>query len=263
MMTEEQIKVTTDWLKKQDISHTVVEVGVVARGDMVIEQRDRVHLPALAEVSGYVDVQQGATFEAPALAEVSGSVDVRQGATFEAPALAKSGSVYVWQGATFEAPALRTVEHLSYETEFFGNEIEVFDGIGTVTQSTKTLDGITIRKCRKASFEDGELVGETMYVVSRGDHHAHGEAVKEAIADLSFKEADKDASKYRGMSLDTEKSVEDWIVVYRVVTGSCRLGVQDFINRQGELKETYTLDEVIKMTEGEYQSDRFKEIVAA
>ena len=65
--------------------------------------------PNLTEVSGYVDVQEGATFTAPNLTEVSGSVYVQEGATFTAPALTKSGSVYVHQGATLTAPNLTEV----------------------------------------------------------------------------------------------------------------------------------------------------------
>ena len=62
--------------------------------------------PVLAEVTGSVDVYQGATFTAPVLAEVTGYVAVYQGATFTAPVLAKTGSVDVYQGATFTAPVL-------------------------------------------------------------------------------------------------------------------------------------------------------------
>ena len=61
----------------------------------------------IAEVSGSVDVHQGATFTAPKLAK-SGSVYVYQGATFTAPVLAEvSGYVDVHQGATFTAPKLK------------------------------------------------------------------------------------------------------------------------------------------------------------
>ena len=70
----------------------------------------KAEFPNLTQVSGYVDVYQGATFTAPVLASVSGSVDVREGATFTAPVLASvSGYVDVYQGATFTAPVLASV----------------------------------------------------------------------------------------------------------------------------------------------------------
>jgi len=55
--------------------------------DLVIKKGDSKDYSHLTEVSGYVDVQEGATFTAPALTEVSGSVYVQEGATFTAPAL--------------------------------------------------------------------------------------------------------------------------------------------------------------------------------
>ena len=74
------------------------------RGDLRITSN--MQHGTLAEVSGYVDVREGATFTAPVLAK-SGYVDVREGATFTAPVLAEvSGSVYVRKGATFTAPVL-------------------------------------------------------------------------------------------------------------------------------------------------------------
>ncbi|MEM6260737.1 MAG: hypothetical protein AAGI37_21015 [Planctomycetota bacterium] len=304
--TEEQIKATVKWLEEHSVECHRGKEGLVATSRIEIVTGDRVYLPALAEVSdtvyvyrgatfeapsltatgsvdvsrgatfkapalttsGLVDVSRGATLEAPALTEVSGPLYVQEGAAFEAPSLtAVYGTVCVYRGATFEAPALRTAAHLIYATELCGHKVEVFDYIGTVTQGSKVLDGITVRKCRRASFKDGVLVGDRMYVVSRGEHHAHGETAKEAITDLMFKEADKDESIYRGMSPDTEKTVEDWIVAYRVVTGACRLGVREFIERltkhRGELKESYTLSELLEMTQGEYGSERFREVVAA
>ncbi|WP_298118067.1 hypothetical protein [Flavobacterium sp.] len=78
-------------------------------GSVYVRQGATFTAPVLAEVSGYVYVRQGATFTAPVLAEVSGYVDVQEGATFTAPVLAKSGYVYVRQGATFTAPVLAEV----------------------------------------------------------------------------------------------------------------------------------------------------------
>ena len=78
----------------------------VWHGDLNISENSKLELPHLAEVTGSVDVQQGATFTAPVLAK-TGSVYVQQGATFTAPVLAEvTGSVYVQQGATFTAPKL-------------------------------------------------------------------------------------------------------------------------------------------------------------
>ncbi|WP_316745154.1 hypothetical protein, partial [Pedobacter antarcticus] len=61
-------------------------------GNLIITTENQTSYKKLTEVSGYIDVRQGATLTAPALTK-SGSIYVRQGATLTAPALTKSGSI--------------------------------------------------------------------------------------------------------------------------------------------------------------------------
>ena len=172
-----------------------------------------------------------------------------------------SGSVYVLKNATFTAPALTTIEEVRYPSNWFGHDVDVYDGMGCVVVSEKVRDGITIRYCRKASFKDTKLVGEKYFVVSDGKHNAHGEAIDAAMADLMFKTADRDIEKYRNMPIDTVKTPYEWATVYRIITGTCQYGTQDFINKQGALKESYTLAEILRLTNGAYGSDKFNEVV--
>ena len=240
-MSKTDLEKTTGWLKKNGARFDVYNDGVHVDGRLVIPRGKRVALPTLVK-SGSVDVRENATLTAPALAEVSGSVDVRE-------------------NATLTAPALRTIGHVAYKTTMFGHAIEVFDGIGTVTVSEKTRDGITIRCCRKAAFEDGRLAGEKMYVVSQGEHNAHGETLSSAMSDLAYKAADRDVSQYKNMPMDTVKPPYEWATVYRIITGACQMGTEDFIQSQGTLKETYTLSEIIELTRGAYGAERFREAV--
>ena len=101
-----------------------------------------------------------------------------------------------------------------------------------------------------------------MYVISddRGNH-AHGTTVKDAMFGLRFKTADRDISAYKGMKKSTVKTKEDWAIAYHVVTGACRLGIQDFINRQGKTKDKYTLAEILEMTKEAYFGDVFMRAV--
>ncbi len=222
MMTTNDLKKTTDWLKKNGV-HFTVEDGVVhVDGVVAIPRGEVVRLPALAEVSGYVDVSEN---------------------------------------AAFTAPALVTIGHVAYNTEMFGHIIQVYDGIGTVTVSEKTRDGITIRSCRKAQFTDGNLVGENMYVVSKDEHNAHGETLSAALSDLAYKTADRDLSQYQNMPIDTVKTPYEWATAYRVVTGACQMGTEAFIKQQGGLKDAYTLSEIINITRGAFGSDRFRKVV--
>ena len=96
------------------------------------------------------------------------------------------------------------------------------------------------------------------YLVKSGDFYAHGKTIKEAREALLFKTAGRDTSAYKGMALDTIKSPMEWAVVYSVITGACEYGCKAFMDQKGNLKKSYTLAEIIKETEGAYQSDVFK-----
>ena len=103
--------------------------------------------------------------------------------------------------------------------------------------------------------------GEITYLITDGEGNwAHGETLDEAKADLLYKITDRDKSDYGNLTLDSELSFEDAIVCYRVITGACSFGTKDFIeNRLGEKKDEYTISEIIKLTEGEYGNEVFKD----
>ena len=175
------------------------------------------------------------------MAEVSGSVDVRE-------------------NAKFSAPALVSVDHVAYNCKFLGHNIEVFDGIGCTVLSEKEKDGISIRHCQKSKFEDGEITGEKFYVASKGKDNAHGETIKEAIEELLFKTGERDVSEFKNIPLSTKKTPEEWAVIYRICTGACRYGTKSFMKSR-KLKKAYTLEEILRETEGAYGSHRFREVV--
>ena len=103
---------------------------------------------------------------------------------------------------------------------------------------------------------------DIIYLVTDGEGHwSHGMTLEKAKDDLLYKITDRDKSDYEGLSLDSELSFEDAIVCYRVITGACSLGTRDFIeNRLGKnKKDKYTISDIIKITEGEYGNDVFKD----
>ena len=96
------------------------------------------------------------------------------------------------------------------------------------------------------------------HVVSDGEFYAHCKNFREGIADLAFKRAsERGADQYRGMALDTALAVEEAKTAYRVITGACRAGTENFVNSLGGLKERYTIRELIELTKGQYGSERF------
>lgn len=103
-----------------------------------------------------------------------------------------------------------------------------------------------------------------LYIVTDGENNwAHGETLKEAKLDLIYKISDKDTSAYKNMSLDDVLTFEEAIIAYRTITGACSAGTRDFIEHRlpEPRKKTYTIGEIIELTDNEYGSDKFKEFV--
>lgn len=103
-----------------------------------------------------------------------------------------------------------------------------------------------------------------LYIVTDGENNwAHGETLKEAKLDLIYKISDRDTSAYKNMSLDDVLTFEEAIIAYRTITGACSAGTRDFIEHRlpEPRKKTYTIGEIIELTDNEYGSDKFKEFV--
>ena len=101
-----------------------------------------------------------------------------------------------------------------------------------------------------------------LYIVTDGENNwAHGETLKEAKLDLIYKISDRDTSDYKNMSLDDILTFEEAIVAYRTITGACSAGTRYFIEHRlpEPRKKTYTIGEIIELTDNEYGSDKFKE----
>ena len=125
------------------------------------------------------------------------------------------------------------------------------DNILTHVRSVKTAGKYTVYV--------GKIPGRN--VVSDGVNYAHCDKLREGIADLAFKTAaDRGADQYKGMSLDTELTVAEAVTMYRIITGACRQGSENFVNSLGDkLKEKYTLRECIEITKGQYNAEKFAE----
>lgn len=96
-------------------------------------------------------------------------------------------------------------------------------------------------------------------VVSDGKNYAHCRNLKEGIADLNFKAAkERGAERYKAIDKNQKLKTEDAVTMYRIITGACRQGTEDFLSRLEKVKESYTVNEIIKITEGHYGSEIFK-----
>ncbi|MDE6091923.1 MAG: hypothetical protein K2G14_02365 [Ruminococcus sp.] len=123
------------------------------------------------------------------------------------------------------------------------------DGILTHVKKTRKIEHYTLYI--------GKVKGKN--VVSDGVYYAHCDKVRDGITDLKFKAAkDRGAGQYKNLSLDSIVKKDDAITMYRVITGACRQGTQDFLDSLTEIKKEYTVREIISLTKGSYGSDSFK-----
>ena len=125
------------------------------------------------------------------------------------------------------------------------------DGILTHVRGKKKIGDYTIYI--------GKIKGKN--VVSDGEYYAHCDKLSDGIADIAYKRVkDRGADQYKGLSLDTSLTVEEAVTMYRVITGACRQGSQDFVDSLGDkLKERYTIREAIELTRGQFNAHRFEE----
>lgn len=113
------------------------------------------------------------------------------------------------------------------------------------------------RKVGKYIFFEGRIKGKN--VITDGTNYAHCNTVHDGIEDLLFKSAvERGADQYRNIPLDKKIPVDICKTMYRVITGACRQGTDDFILNLGDtIQPEYTILEIIDLTRGQYGAKRF------
>ena len=126
-------------------------------------------------------------------------------------------------------------------------------------------DGILTHVKRKKKIGDyiyyvGKIPNQN--VISDGENFAHCKSFKDGVCDLNFKKAsDRGADQYKELTLESKVSYEDARTMYRIITGACAAGTQHFIDGLAEedIKDEYTVAEIIEMTKGQYGHGTFKD----
>ena len=126
------------------------------------------------------------------------------------------------------------------------------DGILSYVHCTKEVKGYTIYETTRIGYTEVE------YVASDGDNYSHASSIRSAILDLRFKLSDRDTSWLDNKTLESILSTEDSILAYRCITGACSGGVEGFLKGIKE-KESYTIEEIISLTSGQYGNQTFKQ----
>jgi hypothetical protein len=114
--------------------------------------------------------------------------------------------------------------------------------------------------------------GNIWYVksVNKSDSHylirddngvlAHGKTLREARESLVYKISNTDKSEFEAMTLDSEVDFETAVKCYRAITGACEYGTRDFVdNRMPKCEWPIRIRDIIRITDGEYERNRFKD----
>ena len=100
-------------------------------------------------------------------------------------------------------------------------------------------------------------------VISDGERYAHCKDFQSGVRDLEFKaEKDRGAEQYKNLDLSSTVSYEKAIMMYRIITGACQAGTDQFLAGLKEIKPEYTIAEIIKLTKGNYGARTFEEFFA-
>ena len=124
-------------------------------------------------------------------------------------------------------------------------EVDNSDGIFGYVLSNRS----GVKKIRNDS-------GEILFVVSdENGNTAHGKTIKEARADLVY----KNIAKFEG-EVPKSATGKEWVGIYRAITGACSAGVRIFVeSKKIDLEKKYTGKQVVKIVEGQYGAEAFKE----
>lgn len=127
----------------------------------------------------------------------------------------------------------------------------IVDGFITPIASTHHIGKYTIYK--------GIFKGKN--VVYDGKYYAHCDKIRDGVKDIEFKHAkDRALDEYKELTLDSVLAKDYAVTMYRNITGACQQGTQMFIDGLGDnIKDAYTIAEIIELTDGRYGSDEFKE----
>ena len=186
------------------------------------------------------------------VSEVTGNLSINSDAKLDA-LTSVGGYLYINSDTKLDAPELYA--------KGFGN-FRVYDYIACVVLSEKEKGEIKILSCRQARIKKGTLIGEKFFIAKKGELTAHAADIKNALEELSFKTGERNVEQYKDMPVDTIKTPTEWAFIYRMITGACAYGIDQFMKSKGKLKKKYTLAEIIDETRGAFGHDVFTKIVA-
>jgi len=268
-----------EFLKKNNIEYTVSESGAVTVGGYLylrgtaitalpdnltvggyldLRGTDITALPDNLTVGGYLDLSGTAITALPDNLTVGGSLDLSNTAITALPDNLTVGGYLDLRDTAIKQNNVKRPSNtfrfdlsLRIEAKFNLRGFTIADGIlARILHKKENITRILIVGKKEPSWLATDGAG----------NYAHADELEDAVQELAFKAADRDVSAYTKMPKDTVKTPKEWAFIYRLITGACKRGTENFM-QQKQLKDSYTLSEIIEQTRGAYGHERFVEVV--
>ena len=258
--------------------------GLKVKGSLYLMGTMIEELPDAPTVGGSIDLSYSKITKLPDGFTVNGNLHLRGTPITELPdGLTVGGSLDLSHSMISELPDGLTVGGFLHLTDTLITELPddltvggFVTGFGGNTSSVKRLedgdyipgrylyaDGILTHVNRKRKFRDydyfiGKIPGHN--VLYDGTYYVHCKDIRDGIRDLAFKHAvDRGADQYRNISVDKQIPTGEMVTMYRAITGACQQGTERFLESLVKLKDSYTIQEAVELTEGQYGSAEFRE----
>jgi len=155
--------------------------------------------------------------------------------------------LYIYLNSLFKDYRLKLINDENKLTEGYNKERGYcyFDGILRKVISVKTIGEYTIYL---TPFD---------YVVQKGEFTAHAESIENGISDINYKILAKEYKEK--LTLDTILNKE----LYRLITGACELGTDNWIKNNNIQVEEISVRELIPLLEKTkaYGLDQIKSVI--
>jgi len=132
------------------------------------------------------------------------------------------------------------------------------DGFTMLIENEHKIDDYIIYNARYFGGGDIDKLKQ-VFVAEKGKYYAHGKTIKQAIADVNFKFLQETFDLDDIVNKIKEKQTVN-VTEYRLLTGACLTGVQNFLDGNNIKVDELPLTEVMKITEGQYGYEKIIEL---
>ena len=101
--------------------------------------------------------------------------------------------------------------------------------------------------------------GEEIYLVKENDLSAHGETLREAMEDITYKKMKSE--EVQNIVKEIKKTGKVNKAQYRAITGACQYGTNKFCEEHSIIAEEIELDELRKILINDYGAEKFWNLI--